>query len=40
MTLNGSLYTWVTVDGDINNDIQRLKASGMRASIIKRVIFI
>lgn len=38
MTLYGSLYPWVTVDWEINDNIVRHKTSGMRASIAKEVI--
>lgn len=38
MTLYGSLYPWVTVDWEINDNILRHKTSGMRASISKEVI--
>lgn len=39
MTLNGSLYPWVTADWEINVNILRHKASGMVASIVMGVVF-
>lgn len=38
MTLNGSLYPWVTADWEINVNILRHKASGLVASIVMGVV--